>query len=209
MGSFTFSEMATIAVIVLIVFGPKRLPELARRAGSMLARFREATREIRDELTGEYAEVVAPLKDLRDELKETRTELTSEYQDAVAPLKDLRDDLKETSTELTSTAKSLEKDLRAATDESAEAGKPHSPRGPVPLVRLEDMRDELSRVRAGGPVPLVPLEDMRDELSQARAGLASGESGHEDGVVSGESGHEDGSDEDADQGDAPSERTDS
>jgi len=39
--------------------------------------------------------------------------------------------------------------------------------------------------------------------------VVSGESGHEDGVVSGESGHEDGSDEDADQSDAPSERTDS
>ena len=184
MGSFTFSEMATIAVIVLIVFGPQRLPELARRAGSMLARVREATREIREELTDEYEEVVAPLQNLRDEMKETRTELTSEYQAAVAPLKDLRDDLNETRTELTSTAKSFEKDLRAATDASVEPDKPHSARGPVPLV---------------------PLEDMRDELSQARAGLANGDSGHEDGVANGDSGHEDG----AVEGDAASERTDS
>jgi sec-independent protein translocase protein TatB len=76
MGSLTFSEILTIAVIVLIVFGPNRLPELARRAGAMVTKLREASREIRAELRDEYKDTLEPLEDVRRDLRAAKADLT-------------------------------------------------------------------------------------------------------------------------------------
>jgi TatA/E family protein of Tat protein translocase len=40
-------EMLLIAVVALLVFGPKRLPELARQMGKGLAEFRRASSDLR------------------------------------------------------------------------------------------------------------------------------------------------------------------
>lgn len=50
MGRFGASEIVIIAVFALLVFGPRRLPEMARSAGKALREFRRATAEITDEL---------------------------------------------------------------------------------------------------------------------------------------------------------------
>jgi len=42
-----FQEMIIILVVVLIVFGPKRLPDLARSLGKGLAEFKKASEEVR------------------------------------------------------------------------------------------------------------------------------------------------------------------
>ncbi len=42
-----FQEMAFLAVIALLVFGPKRLPELARTLGRGMAEFRRASADLR------------------------------------------------------------------------------------------------------------------------------------------------------------------
>ena len=56
------SEMAVIAFIAVLVFGPDRLPELAQQAGRFLRRMRgyanAARDDIRRELGPEYAELV-------------------------------------------------------------------------------------------------------------------------------------------------------
>jgi TatA/E family protein of Tat protein translocase len=44
-------ELAVILVIALLVFGPKRLPELARSLGRGLAEFRRASNDLRHSLT--------------------------------------------------------------------------------------------------------------------------------------------------------------
>ena len=76
MGSLTFSEMATIAVILLIVFGPRRLPEIARRAGAITSRLRDAARDLREEFGEEYADTVAPLEEVRRDLRAARDDVT-------------------------------------------------------------------------------------------------------------------------------------
>jgi Tat protein translocase TatB subunit len=43
-------EMLLIGVVALLVFGPKRLPELARTLGKGLAEFRRASSDIRRNL---------------------------------------------------------------------------------------------------------------------------------------------------------------
>jgi len=45
-----FQELIVILVIALLVFGPKRLPELARSLGRGLAEFRRASSELRQHL---------------------------------------------------------------------------------------------------------------------------------------------------------------
>ncbi len=45
-----FQELLVIMAIALLVFGPKKLPELARSLGKGLAEFRRASTELRDHL---------------------------------------------------------------------------------------------------------------------------------------------------------------
>ncbi len=44
------SEMLVILIIVLLIFGPSQLPNLARGLGQAMREFRKAQREIKDEI---------------------------------------------------------------------------------------------------------------------------------------------------------------
>jgi sec-independent protein translocase protein TatA len=48
--SLGFGEILLILLIVLLLFGAKRLPELARGLGQGMREFRKATSEIQDEI---------------------------------------------------------------------------------------------------------------------------------------------------------------
>jgi len=75
MGNFTASEILTVIVVILIVFGPNRLPELARKAGSLAASARRAMESLKGELSAEYGDVISPLRDARNELRSAGTEI--------------------------------------------------------------------------------------------------------------------------------------
>jgi len=49
-GTFGFSEMLVVAVIVLIFFGPRRLPEIGQSLGRAMREFRRSLNEIKREL---------------------------------------------------------------------------------------------------------------------------------------------------------------
>ncbi|MCK4579241.1 MAG: twin-arginine translocase TatA/TatE family subunit [Candidatus Marinimicrobia bacterium] len=49
--SLGFGEILVILFIVLLLFGAKRLPDLARGLGQGMREFKKATNEIQDELT--------------------------------------------------------------------------------------------------------------------------------------------------------------
>jgi len=42
-----FQEMIVILVVALVIFGPKRLPDLARSLGKGIAEFKKASEEVR------------------------------------------------------------------------------------------------------------------------------------------------------------------
>ena len=50
LGPIGWNELVIILVIVLIIFGPRRLPEFAESFGKSIKKFKQATREVRDEL---------------------------------------------------------------------------------------------------------------------------------------------------------------
>src|SRR5205823_9137638 len=52
-GSIGMPELIIIFVIALIIFGPRKLPELGRSLGKSLAEFKKASNELRDTLEEE------------------------------------------------------------------------------------------------------------------------------------------------------------
>jgi TatA/E family protein of Tat protein translocase len=54
-GSLGFTEIAFILVLALLLFGPKRLPEIGRTIGKGLGEFRRASNDLRRTLENEVA----------------------------------------------------------------------------------------------------------------------------------------------------------
>ena len=54
-GSLGMPELIVIFVIALIVFGPRKLPELGRSLGRGIAEFKKATNELQSTLEDEIA----------------------------------------------------------------------------------------------------------------------------------------------------------
>lgn len=71
-GSFGFSEMAVIFLIALIVFGPRKLPELGRTLGAAMREFRRSLNQIQREI-----EEADPVRSMRDEVRSLRDETRS------------------------------------------------------------------------------------------------------------------------------------
>ena len=57
-----FGELVIIAFVAIIVFGPDKLPELAKQAGAMLRKARDFANAARDELREELGPEFADLK---------------------------------------------------------------------------------------------------------------------------------------------------
>lgn len=49
-GNLGLSELLIVAVLVLLLFGPRRLPEIARTVGQALRRFKRGMNEVKREL---------------------------------------------------------------------------------------------------------------------------------------------------------------
>jgi TatA/E family protein of Tat protein translocase len=55
MGSLGLPEIAFIVVVALLIFGPKKLPEIGRTLGRGMAEFRRATDELKRSINTELA----------------------------------------------------------------------------------------------------------------------------------------------------------
>lgn len=71
------SEIIIILLVALIVLGPQRLPEVARKLGRWSAELREAARELRSGLEAEVgdltemrAEIEKPISEIRRDLRD-------------------------------------------------------------------------------------------------------------------------------------------
>lgn len=71
MGNLGTSEILFIAIFALLVFGPRRLPEIGRSVGKALAELRKATNELKDGFTAGFEELNEPLV-LNGPIKATR-----------------------------------------------------------------------------------------------------------------------------------------
>lgn len=60
MGNFGPAEMLVIAIFALLVFGPDKLPDIARQVGRAVREFRRATAELTTELQAGVIDEPAP-----------------------------------------------------------------------------------------------------------------------------------------------------
>jgi sec-independent protein translocase protein TatB len=105
-------EIIIIAILALVVLGPKRLPELARKIGGWTAELRAAAREISRGLESE----VADLKAVGEELK--------------APLEELKQPLKD-----------IQRDVKSADPRGLDWTGPKPVSGPTPEDAMADLED--------------------------------------------------------------------
>ena len=85
MGSLGTGEILVIVLVALIVFGPKRLPEITRKAGAWMAKAREMMRSVSDTLNDEYGDVTDPIKDLKGEYDATMGDVKGIASSVVMP----------------------------------------------------------------------------------------------------------------------------
>lgn len=71
MGSIGMQELILIFLVVLLLFGSKRLPELARGLAKGLREFKKATNEIKNEI-----DIGSIQRDFDQEIKEGFTDST-------------------------------------------------------------------------------------------------------------------------------------
>jgi sec-independent protein translocase protein TatB len=88
-----FSELVLIALLALIVLGPKRLPEAARAAGHWVGRLRRFITDVKQDFDRElHGAELSELRQLKQELDDTRrivgessSELVQQLTGPVAP----------------------------------------------------------------------------------------------------------------------------
>ena len=65
------SEIIIVLIAVLLFFGAKKIPELARGLGKGLKEFRNATEDIKKEINQSSSDIVKDVKDIRDNVKDS------------------------------------------------------------------------------------------------------------------------------------------
>src|SRR5881394_365373 len=78
MGQLGFSEMLVIFVVALLVFGPKKLPELGKSLGKGIREFRKATNELKSTWDDQVKDIQAPLNDVRKDFNAIGQDLKSD-----------------------------------------------------------------------------------------------------------------------------------
>ncbi len=66
-GNIGFPELLIILAIALLIFGPKKLPEVGRSIGRALREFRKTSDEIKEKIEEEIQ--VEEFKDIKEEFK--------------------------------------------------------------------------------------------------------------------------------------------
>src|SRR5579864_3393614 len=94
MFDFAWSEIALIAVVALVVIGPKDLPRVMRTVGFWVGRARSIAREFQSSLDQMIRE--SELEDVRKQVEDaTKVDLPNTIEKAVDPTGDLQRNLAE------------------------------------------------------------------------------------------------------------------
>jgi len=69
-GSIGIPELIVIFIIALLVFGPKKLPEVGKSVGKALREFKKASNELRNKVEEEInaSEIKTEIKSVQDDL---------------------------------------------------------------------------------------------------------------------------------------------
>jgi len=77
-GSIGPAELILIFIVALLVFGPKKLPEIGKSVGKAIREFKRTSEEIKGRIEDEIqaSEIKDAAKDLRDQVAGIKNEVT-------------------------------------------------------------------------------------------------------------------------------------
>jgi TatA/E family protein of Tat protein translocase len=78
MGQLGFQEIVMIFVVALLVFGPKKLPELGKSLGKGIREFKKATDELKSSWEDQVKDISAPLNDVKRDIHSMGQNLKSD-----------------------------------------------------------------------------------------------------------------------------------
>ena len=80
-------EIVILGLAVLLLFGSKKIPEMARGLGKGMREFRKAADDIKREINESSSDLSSDLKDIGKDIKESSEDLLDDFTD-------FKDDLK-------------------------------------------------------------------------------------------------------------------
>ncbi len=104
MSGIGWTEIFLVALILLIFVGPKRLPELFGKMAWVVAQLRSASRDLRNQISEEMADLNQVRSDFTAEMKARTDALYAEARQLDDEFKSLEDEVKDVESE-------VEKDL--------------------------------------------------------------------------------------------------
>jgi sec-independent protein translocase protein TatA len=78
MGQLGFMEIIVIFLVALLVFGPKKLPELGKSLGKGLREFRKATNDLKSSWEEQVREVEHSVDDVKHTVHQTTREINED-----------------------------------------------------------------------------------------------------------------------------------
>ncbi len=85
-GSIGGPELLLIFIIALLIFGPRKLPEVGKTIGKGLAEFKRAAFDFKKSLESEVEEEAKELKQAKKELSDTGRELKEPFREVAHDL---------------------------------------------------------------------------------------------------------------------------
>lgn len=89
---FSFEELTVILLISVLIFGPKKIPEVARGLGEGLRAMKKATDDIKREIMTPVDEI-NPMKDIEETIQKTQEEIKDSITDIPDPQKEIEETL--------------------------------------------------------------------------------------------------------------------
>ncbi len=82
----SFQELTVILLFAVIIFGPKKIPEIARGLGEGIRAMKQATEDIKREIMNPVDDI-NPIKDVQETIEESKKEIEDSVEDALGPVK--------------------------------------------------------------------------------------------------------------------------
>ena len=121
MFDFGFAEMLIIGIVALLVIGPERLPDVARKVGSWVARVRRFVTNVRSDVEREFRtdELQRMLKQQQDELQSLKDVVNETRQDA--GVDEIKESVEQSVNEIKQNLDQLDADDSSSSESSAQS----------------------------------------------------------------------------------------
>lgn len=143
-----FPELVLIFIISMMVFGPRRLPELAAKAGKFVGDLRNMSRGLMTEWQREIAvasrldelkKTQAELNQIKQEVKATRQEIAEQTSAGAKAMQQARQDIEDTQKSASSPAPTLSEN--SAENPSPVSGQPQTTADNEPSTDISPVSD--------------------------------------------------------------------